>query len=93
MVTVSATVVAVVTSAPEQGAEEAALLVGLRWVLLRWWVLLRRRCRRSRRLGSCGIELRFGLRENFKLAPVEKYSAASGALVDLHPEPLHRQHL
>ncbi|OBF24944.1 hypothetical protein A5725_06040 [Mycobacterium kubicae] len=85
MVPISPTLVAVA----EQPTKESTLLVGRLRVLLGRYVLLGRR---RRRLGG-GIEPRFSLHEDFEFAAVKEDSAASGALIDLYPEPLHRQHL
>lgn len=89
---VSPTAAAVVIAPAEQPTQEPTLLrvlLGRNVLLLRRYVLL---SRRGRRLGG-GVELRFGLGQHFELSPVKEDPAAAGALVNLHPEPGHRQHL
>ncbi len=40
-----------------------------------------------------GVELGLGFGELLEFAAVKKNAAATGALIDGHPEALHRQHL
>lgn len=84
----------VVASTTEQAAQKAALagafdIHRLRRVWLRR-ISARRRLPRLL-LGIVKLALRLGELPN--LAQVEEDAAATGALIDRHPEPLNRQHL
>lgn len=56
--------------------------------MLGWRCVLRLRGQ----LGG-GVELRFGLREEFEFTSVKKDSTAASALIDLHSKARDRQHL